>query len=173
MTESAMKTIKRKLDDWDGKSAQDIDAIYESSHALPSFLDEIIGLASDIIYQKGATRLLKTYLEAGNKLKKDQIRAIYDLLPELEHWESRLHILQCLPFIPIGNSQKNRVEEFLRLTLNDSNKFVRAWAYNGFYVLSCQYPEFQEETRQFFEMAMRDEAASVRARIRNIIKNEL
>jgi hypothetical protein len=59
---------------------------------------------------------------------------------------------------------------FLRTCLADENKFVRAWAYNGFYLLSQQYPEYQQETEQFFAMAMRDEAASVKARIRNILK---
>jgi len=59
------------------------------------------------------------------------------------------------------------VEIFLRVCLLDNNKFVRAWAYKGFYELAVQYPK---ETRQFFEMAMRDEAPSVKSRIRNIMK---
>ena len=59
---------------------------------------------------------------------------------------------------------------FLRNCLVDNNKFVRAWAYNGFYELAVQYPEYEKETKQFFEMAMRDEAPSVKSRIRNIMK---
>jgi len=53
------------------------------------------------------------------------------------------------------------------------NKFVRSWAYNGFYGLSRQYPEYIQETKQFFEVAMKDEAPSVKARIRNVTKNSL
>jgi len=62
------------------------------------------------------------------------------------------------------------VEAFLKKCLVDDNKFIRAWAYNGFYELSVQYPEHKDETKQFFEMAMRDEAPSVKSRIRNIMK---
>ncbi len=36
-----------------------------------------------------------------------------------------------------------------------------------------QYPAYIEEPKQFFEMAMRDEAPSVKSRIRNIMKKDL
>ncbi len=55
-------------------------------------------------------------------------------------------------------------------TLTDHNKFVRAWSYNGFFELSRQHSEYLDETKQFFQMTMRDEAPSVKARIRNIMK---
>jgi hypothetical protein len=74
--------------------------------------------------------------------------------------------------MPISKNEIKTVEAFLRVSLTDSNKFIRAWAYNGFYEMAIQYPEYKNETKQFFEMAMRDEAASVKARIRNIIKKD-
>ena len=52
----------------------------------------------------------------------------------------------------------------------ENNKLVRAWAYNGFYEISRQYPEYKEETKKLFAMAMKDEAPSVKARIRNIMR---
>ncbi len=58
----------------------------------------------------------------------------------------------------------------MRKCLEDDNKFVRAWAYNGFYELAKQYPEYRTEAGQLFEMALRDEAASVKARVRNVMK---
>ena len=79
-------------------------------------------------------------------------------------------MLQCIPFMPIAKKNINVVYNFLRWTLTDQNKFVRAWSYNGFYELSKQHPEYLDETKQYFEMAMRDEAPSVKARIRNILK---
>ncbi len=72
--------------------------------------------------------------------------------------------------MPISKTDKKKVEGFLRECLIDNNKFVRAWAYNGFNELSIQYNEYRQETEQFFEMAMRNEAPSVRSRIRNIMK---
>jgi hypothetical protein len=108
-------------------------------------------------------------LDGGQKLDANKSWALFKLLPKLERWESKLHILQCLPYIQISSAAKENVEVFLRRCLIDDNKFVRAWAYNGFYEISLQYPEYKEETKQFFEMAMRDEAPSVKARIRNIM----
>lgn len=59
---------------------------------------------------------------------------------------------------------------FLRNCLISDNKFVRAWAYNGFYELALQYPAYKTEVKKFLDMAMKDEAASVKARVRNILK---
>lgn len=162
--------IAQRIAAWDGKSSRDISAVYDLHHKDADFANTVIQLVGDTSFQKGATWLLKAWLEDGNKFTDDQIAQIYGLLLDLTEWESRLHVLQCMPFLPIGREQRRNVELFLRTTLVDTNKFIRAWSYNGFYELASQYPEYTEEVQQFFEMAMRDEAASVKARIRNIMK---
>ncbi len=162
--------IKRAIAQWDGKSVNDIGDIYHCYHDDPLFVPTIIDLLANVSLQKGATWLLKRHLENKNRLTDAEIAEIYDRLKIMAQLESRLHILQCLPFIPVMKSRKKKVESFLRACLLDNNKFVRAWAYNGFYELAVQYPEYKKETRQFFEMAMRDEAPSVKSRIRNIMK---
>ncbi len=163
-------SIEQEVADWDGKSADVIRQMYQSYHKQADFSDSIVRLLSKIRCQKGATWLLKAYVESGNQLEQEQIKVISGLLPKLEHWETKLHILQSLPFITIDKAARINIETFLRESITDYNKFVRAWAYNGFYELAKQYPEYQVEVTQFFEMAMRDEAASVKARIRNIMK---
>jgi len=75
--------------------------------------------------------------------------------------------------IPIQKQDKKSVENFLRKTLYNSNKFVRAWTYNGFYLLAKQHPEYHDETEALLESAIKNEAPSVKARIRNILKKEL
>jgi len=92
------------------------------------------------------------------------------LLPELLSWQSKLHVLQSLPYLDIPSKDKRKLECFLKQALADKNKFVRAWAYNGFYVLSRQYSEYEEYAAQIIGLAMQDEAPSVKARIRNIMK---
>lgn len=163
-------SIKQEITAWDGKSADDIRTIYLHYYEQTSFVADIIALIGDTTLQKGATWLLKYYLESGSRLKINEAKKVYGLLSQLENWETRLHVLQCIPYIPVTKTEKNKVEVFLRNCLCDTNKFVRAWSYNGFYELSSQYPEYKEETKQFFEMAMRDEVTSVKARIRNIEK---
>jgi hypothetical protein len=163
--------LKQAITHWNGKSARDIQEIYETYHCLENFPKSIVELYCLESHQRGATWLLKAWLSAGNSLVPKQRQIIYRALDELQHWESKLHILQCIPFMPIAESERESVEGFLRETLTDQNKMVRAWSYNGFYELSKQYSEYETETKLFFEMALRDEAPSVKARIRNIMKN--
>ncbi|PIE43624.1 MAG: hypothetical protein CSA50_04460 [Gammaproteobacteria bacterium] len=165
-------SIEQEIASWDGKSSSDIDAIYSRHDNDVSFAAKLIDLFQQTALQKGATWLLKRHLEGNRKLEANEIAMVYRFLSRLEHWETKLHILQCIPFMPIAETEKKAVETFLRKCLIDSNKFIRAWAYNGFYEISTQYPEYKKETKQFFEMAMRDEAPSVKARIRNIVKKD-
>lgn len=162
--------LEQELLGWDGKSSDDIQAIYTHHNEDPAFVSKLIELCQQAVFQKGVTWLLKHHLEAGQVLTEKETTALLNLLPSIEHWESKLHILQCLPYLKIASADKHKVEALLRECLTDQNKFVRAWAYNGFYEVSRQYPEYEHETKQLFEIAMRDEAPSVKARIRNIIK---
>lgn len=61
-------------------------------------------------------------------------------------------------------------KSYLNVCLEHDNKFVRAWAYIGKFELSVQYKEYKLETMVLLEAALQNEAASVRARIRNIMK---
>lgn len=162
--------IQQKIALWDGKSSDDVRAIYDAHNADSNFADTIIALSLTEACERGATWLLKAWLEAGNELEQHQIAKIYGSLDQLKHWEAKLHILQSIPFMPITDAACSNLYTFLRNTLTDPNKFVRAWSYNGFYELSLQHSEYIDETKQFFEMAMRDEAPSVKARIRSAMK---
>lgn len=162
--------LEQEIAAWDGKSAMDIAAVYNRHQDDPEFINTTISLIEDTAYEKGATWLLKTWLKAGNSIDKVQVEKVYSSINTLADWESRLHMLQSIPFMPIADNDKKKVELFLRVTLSDPNKFVRAWSYNGFYELARQYPDYSAEVKQFFTMAMNDEAASVKARIRNLMK---
>ena len=130
----------------------------------------VIGLIENYDCQKGATWLLKAYTDQDIKFSKSESNKILPTLTCLHSWEAKLHVLQSLPSISINAKYKQSLEYFIRFALSDKNKFVRAWSYNGFYILSQAYPEYEKEARKFLEMAMRDEAPSVKARIRNILK---
>ena len=157
---------------WDAKSADDITAIYFDYFGAPDFTNIIINLIEDVETQNGATWLLKKHLELGETLTKPQVKQIYDSLLKLNHWEAKLHVLQSMSYLPISIKQKNSVESFLRTCLTDKNKFVRAWTYNGFYELARQHPEYQDEVDAMLAEALQKEAASVKARIRNILKQQ-
>ena len=163
-------SIRQEVAGWDGKSADDIRGIYDRYRHASSFVSEILSLAKQPPLQKGATWLLKRHLENTGCLEPRAIKDVYQLLQKLEHWETKLHVLQCMPYMPIPRTHKKNVETFLRECLVNDTKFVRAWAYSGLYELAFQYPEYKEEAKQLFEMAMRDEPASVKSRIRKVMK---
>ena len=142
--------LKDALAGWDGKSAPDIETIYDHYAQEPSFITSLVSLMRQPKLQDGATWLLKRYLEEEGELSGQTIASIYATLPYTVNWQAKLHLLQCIGFMPVRSSRKVPVESFVRRCLMDENKFVRAWAYSGFYELAMQYPEYHREMRQFF-----------------------
>lgn len=164
--------MEQEIANWDGKSASDIGEIYLRYQDEPFLTASLVELSQKPGLQKGTTWLLKRHFENGKAVSTTEVSAMFKLMSKINHWEAKLHILQCLPYISIRNSEKKIVEGFLRKGITDANKLVRAWAYSGFYELANQYDEYKLEARQLLDMAMKDEAASVRARGRKILKED-
>ena len=163
-------TLKQALLDCDPTSAADLSDVYKQFSGNKHFTHQLVTWLADKSLQRGASWLLKKHLEADTSIPLREVNRLYDVLPQLEHWETKLHVLQCLPMLSISSEQKKTVEAFLRTCLVAPNKFVRAWAYSGFYTLATQHAEYQKTFEQYLEMALRDEAPSVKARIRQILK---
>ena len=163
--------LEQKLLAWDGRDTQYLADLYQAQQSTKGLIDElIVCLKSGGQAQLGASWLIKRHLEQGHKLSKKHTSEIFSNLSELDHWGAVLHILQSMPYLTLAPEHRSEVERFVRNKLSDPNKFVRAWAYNGIYELAKAFPDFQTQAKQFFEMAMRDEPASVKARVRNILK---
>lgn len=153
----------------EGKSVSVISAVYARHSKRPSFLAELTSAMANESLQDGATWLLKHHLERESPLDKERAKEVLQTLPKLTSWVAKLHVLQSLQWMPIPTRYKKKLETFLRACLQEKNKFVRAWAYSGFYELARQHPEYRLEAQQLCEQAANNEAPSVRARIRNIL----
>jgi hypothetical protein len=162
--------LKKELQDWDGKSFALLNMTYESHHRNEGFLANLIELLQFEAVQVQTTWLIKKYLESTNAVDSCESSLIWQCLPLIIKWEARLHLLQCFSFLSFTIAEKDLIEGFLRTNLGSNNKFVRAWAYSGFYQLAKQFPEYQGELSQLIENAMLGESASVKARIRNVQK---
>ena len=163
-------SIESEIREWDGKSADDIRAIHHRHGKSKNYVDQLVKLFQNSEVRTGATWLLKAALESGHAISRNHISRVYMSLGKLDCWEQKLHVLQCIEFMPIESKHKNDLAGFLQRCLTDENKFVRAWAYSGYYYLAKQHQEFQEAAAQFFEIALRDEAASIKARVRKVVK---
>lgn len=165
--------LEQEIEGWNGKSSNDIDDIYHRHQKDELFISKIIAISRNPDLQKGSTWLLKRHLQSGKKIANESHSQLLRILPHIKKWEPKLHILQCLPYIDIKEQEKKTVEHFLRYCLIDKNKFVRAWAYSGFHQISTQYPEYKDEAKEMLKLALKNEAPSVKSRIRNITKGGL
>ena len=163
-------TLKESLSNWDGKSADYLKEIYSRHCVQDNFVPNLLSLLRDQKFEIGSSWLIKNHLEKNNSFDKNKVSAVYENLASLCFWEAKLHILQSIPSLPIHVSDKELVEIFLRKCLGDKNKFVRAWAYGGFYLLADKFSEYRDEAKQFIDNANQNESASVKARIRNVTK---
>jgi len=161
--------LETVLAGWDTKSVQDITDIYHSQCTDQAFIIDLIGFLNKPNCQIAASWLLKHHFEeTGNQ--QQFASDIYQQLTGLIFWQSRLHILQSMQYLPIDENSVTKVELFVRDCLTDMNKFVRAWAYNGFYLLAQQYSNYQHEAEDFLKLGLTDEPASVKVRIRKCLQ---
>lgn len=132
--------------------------------------DELVLLltADEAKIHPQVTALLKRLAENGMRFTSEQRRTIFDSLAEVTDWESKLHLCQMLQHVKIAKGSQANVAWFLDRCLADPNKFLRAWAYNGFYELAKQHREYHQLTLDHLDRAEREKSAAVRARIRNI-----
>ncbi len=164
------KAFEIALKNWDKKSAQDITEIYNRFSDEQSLTLMLIAMLDKPDCQMAASWLLKHHFESTNNQSIDVSIKIYNKVAELIDWQSRLVMLQSMPYLPIPEQSVIKVEAFIRDCLTDLNKFVRAWAYNGFYLLAKQYPSYQTEALDFLNLGLTDEPASVKVRIKKCIE---
>lgn len=62
------------------------------------------------------------------------------------------------------------LEPYVSDMMNSENKFVKASAYEAYYEIMKLYPEIREEFRLLCEEALLSESASVKVKVRKIIK---
>lgn len=165
-------SLQQEIGNWDGKSRATIKAVYRRFAGDPAFASMLVGLLHQRELERGATWLLKRHLETGSALSADDVSQLCGALPGIEDWEAKLHVLQSLTYFEIDRATKTTVEAFVRECLDADNKFVRAWAYSGFYELAEQFAEYRDEAARLLDTAMSNEAPSVKARIRNIKRTD-
>jgi hypothetical protein len=165
-------SLRDEIASWDEKDAVAIGNVYHRYSSDDSFLADVVSLLPEPPLQRGATWLLKHHFEVdGGEIDSNLAQQIYGEVTGLQHWESRLHVLQCMQYLPIPKRNLKTVERFVRDGLVDEIKFVRAWAYNGFGELARQYPKYRDEAQRLCENALLHETAgSVKARVRRVLK---
>lgn len=168
-----MQNLKQVLSQWDGKSQAAIQQIYQEHARTHNDIGEILACMDDSQATVGASWMLKAWLTERPILDAQATRQMLTLLNHAQHWETRLHLLQCLPALTIPDDMAAQLHRTLEHYSTSHKRFVRAWAYGGLYHLAAQYQGFRDEVKARLATAMVDEAPSVKARIRQVTKTAL
>ncbi|MBV8212940.1 MAG: hypothetical protein JOZ08_06895 [Verrucomicrobia bacterium] len=167
---SAFSALDTLLDEFHGKNIERLVRISEAWEPDTRLLLHLVQIVetADAHAQVGATRLLKRYQETGAQFPELLVPRLLELLTVVDRWESRFHLLQMLPGLPIPNSCAPQLKQSLLGWTLDRNLFVRSWAYSGLHRLASLYPKYRAQILPLLERAKTEEAASVRARLRQL-----
>ena len=162
--------LHRIICGWDGRSVAELESLYKKHSDSKGIRGELVRLVGRPDCQNAASWLIKRYCESGRGFTDKQVASIYDSLQDLEGWVPKLHILQSVEYLSVPDSHFEQVLGFVRTSLGDRNKMVRAWAYNGFAIIARRTPEYRDEAMEILNYALENESAAVQARVRNILK---
>ena len=157
---------------FDGKHIEPLEAVASELLTDEGGVDALLVLShsDDVKTQTAATWILKWLYEQQVTFTKPQTQEVLRLLREVTSWVAKLHLLQILDGLVIPPRNGNGLRKTLDLHVSDENKLLRAWAYNGLFVLGDQISRFREDVAALLSQAEDDPAASVRARVRQIRK---
>ncbi len=116
----------------------------------------------------GATWLIKAALESGNTLDATEIAALVVQLPRVTAWPAQLHLCQSIQYLQISGDDAGQLVDWLSPLLAHPRPFLRAWSLDALARVSQTGPDFADRFANALAKAERDDAASVRARARNL-----
>jgi hypothetical protein len=166
-----IEDLKTSLAAWDGKNTRPLLDLYEAFEHTRDWLGALVQLSCEQDCERGATWLLKHYLESGASLPADLTDEHLCHLAPLSHWEARMHVLQYLDRLKLTDTVKTPLHIFIKEAIASDAKLIRAWGYYGFAVLARQFPEFQSEARaNLIKAGQIETAGSIKVRLRKALE---
>lgn len=164
--------ILASLRTFDGKHTDILEQLNATLPRNDNSLEELLAIAThdNVQLQVGSTWILKRWHDEGEPIIETRIPTFVEVLIHAEYWEVRLHMLQILATISIPPNIAAALKKTLRKLLTEDNKFVRGWAYSVFASIGDQDSSCRKQILSLLNEAENDEAASVKARVRQIRK---
>ena len=163
------KELKQALLIWDRKQTEYLANIYHQYKSVDHFLNDLLEICSIREAHVPVTWIIKYQIDQKEELEDEVINRLLTFIPEFGEWEAKLHVLQILPSITIPPSFTTSLDDFIRECLEDQNKFVRAWAYQGMYELTKLVPAYRDELERRCVQALETESASIKVRVRKVL----
>jgi len=164
--------LVESLRQFDGKRTVDLERLSDSLPRSDDTVARLLALAEhdEMTVQVGATWILKRWLEEGGPHVERSAVHLVQLLTHATHWQARLHLLQMLASLCVPVESLSVLAKELSGLLMDDNKFVRAWALSTLANVANQNDALRQKVISMMKNAGNDDAASVRARVRQIQK---
>ncbi len=165
--------LSQALSDFDGKSTAPLEQFAAEYRADASLIADLCVFAAsdDSKLQASATWLLKRLGVTGAQLSSSQTETLLRLLLQDTSWLSRIHVLQMMNSLVAPDELVPPLLAALTEQAAGANTFIRAWSVHGAVALADQHPAHRDLALDLLLTAERDEAASVRARIRRLRKD--
>jgi hypothetical protein len=157
---------------FDGKRTSELERLSVSMARTADSVAQLLAVAEhdDATVQVGATWILKRWLEEGVPHVEGSAADFVRLLKRATDWEVQLHLLQMLASLPVPAKSLSMLKKLLPRLLMDDNKFIRAWSLSLLAAMADQSQALRQDVISTIQIAENDDAAAVRARIRQIRK---
>lgn len=165
--------LELRLEDFDGVAVSVLSEARAACRDAPDFISDLIRLCLDPRpnISVGATWILKAEADDGTDFPSAEIQPIIEGVDRIEHWQAKLHLCQSVERFDVTEDQAARLFRWAETLKNHSRPFVRAWSLHARVVLGARYDRLKKASLSALYAAENDEAASVRARARNLAKH--
>jgi hypothetical protein len=166
----ALRTLSTLLSEYDGKATTYLGEAEAQCSQQEGYLDALIELLAmrEGHVANGASWLIRSALEQELELAEGQVRALIAQLSSIEDWAAQLHICQLVRHLTIPASDAGTLAGWLSKLLEHKRPFLRAWSLDALGALATQHAEYSAIFNTALKVAHEDDAASVRARTRQL-----
>lgn len=158
---------------WDQKHTDFLKSIYAKNVEFKDFINLIIELfLTDERLELPTSWLIKHHIDQQETLTNKDLERILSQLHILSLWGSQLHLLQIISRVQLTKSFIGSMEYEIRKKLKSRNKFVRAAAFEAYFEVVKLFPELKSEFKMICLIALESESASVKVKIKRILKKK-
>ena len=152
--------------EFDGRDTEPLERCHDEMSARPDYFDALCAAVG--VQQVAATWLLKRLFEKGYSPDKTETGKHLDRLNVITNWEAQLHVCQSVRYLDLPSSQTEQLADWLAPLLRHKRPFLRAWSLDALVHMSKADKTYRSAAEIALANAEQDEAASVRARARNL-----
>ena len=164
--------LLRSLQAFDGKQTGVLEQISSTLRRDPRTVAELLKAAEhdDARLQVAATWILKRWVDEGEPAVQERTPQLAHALTHAADWQSQLHLLQALALLQIPQPAVPPLTRALAPLITHTNRFLRAWSLSVYARIAEDHEPLREKVLKLLGNAEHDDAAAVRARVRQIRK---